>query len=398
MMNVSDITRNRRRKGRRTFGNVWQLPSGRYRASYLAPDGKRRAGETTFATVADADAWLSTVSTDIVKGNWRPPEPSRETLADYAKRWLVLGVGRNGNPLSPTTMELYDLLWTRWIEPTFGGVALGDISVEMVRTWLAESRAEHPTSTQPAKAYRLLRTILNVAVDDEKIPANPCRIKGAGKESAPERPVAMPEQVLAIANTIDNQYRALVILAAWCSLRFGELAGLRRSRVDLLHRKIHVVEQLVELAGGKTVFKLPKADSDRTVDVPDELVPIIEGHLAQYVGPEADALLFTSPEGHALRRTKFRPRWAGACHKVGVTGLRFHDLRGSGATWAAVAGATLPELMHRLGHRTHTAALRYQHATAERHREVADRLGALLRVDEDVTNEPGADVIEISPR
>ena len=154
----------------------------------------------------------------------------------------------------------------------------------------------------------------------------------------------------------------------------------------------------MELAGGKTVFKLPKANSDRTVDIPAELVPIIEEHLAQYVGPEADALLFTSPESHPLRRTKFRPRWADACKKAGVTGLHFHDLRGSGATWAAVAGATLPELMHRLGHRTHTAALRYQHATAERHREVADRLGALLRVDEDVTNEPGADVIEISPR
>ena len=79
--------KSRRRRGRRTFGNVYKLKSGRYRASYLAPDGKRRAGETTFDTVADADAWLSTISSDIVKGNWRPPEPSRETVA------LSLGVG-----------------------------------------------------------------------------------------------------------------------------------------------------------------------------------------------------------------------------------------------------------------------------------------------------------------
>ena len=302
-------------------------------------------------------------------------------------------MGRNGEPLSPTTKQLYDLLWIRWLEPTFGDLALGDVSVETVRTWLAGARSDHPSSTQPAKAYRLLRTILNVAVDDDKIPMNPCRIRGAGKESAPERPVAMPEQVLAIADAIDGQYRALVILGAWCSLRFGELAGLRRSRVDLLHRKIHVTEQLVELAGGKTLFKSPKTDSGRTVDVPAELVPILEDHLAQYVGTEADALVFTSPEGHPLRRTKFRPRWAEACRSVGVTGLHFHDLRGSGATWAAVAGATLPELMHRLGHRTHTAALRYQHATDERHREVADRLGALLRTDEDT--DPGADVIAL---
>ena len=110
-----------------------------------------------------------------------------------------------------------------------------------------------------------------------------------------------------VADAIDGQYRALVILGAWCSLRFGELAGLRRSRVDLLHRKIHVTEQLVELAGGKTVFKSPKTDSGRTVDVPAGLVPIPEDHLAEYVGTEADALVFTSPEGHPLRRTKFAP-------------------------------------------------------------------------------------------
>ena len=391
------MTTNRKRKSPRTFGKVLRLHSGRYRASYLAPDGKRRAGETTFATVADANAWLATVQADIVNKSWRPPEPSRETVGAYARRWLALGVGRNGDPLSPTTAELYELLWTRWLEPTFGDVALGDISVEMVRTWLAESRAEHPGSTQPAKAYRLLRAILNVAVDDEKIPANPCRIRGAGKESAPERPVAMPEQVLAIADAIDGQYRALVILGAWCSLRFGELAGLRRSRVDLLHRKIHVTEQLVELAGGKTMFKSPKTDSGRAIEVPAELVPILEDHLAQYVATETDALLFTSPEGHPLRRTKFRPRWAEACRRAGVSGLHFHDLRGSGATWAAVAGATLPELMHRLGHRTHTAALRYQHATAERHREVADRLGALLTTDATETD-AGAKVVDIAPR
>jgi integrase len=132
---------------------------------------------------------------------------------------------------------LYALLWTRWLEPTFGDVALGDVSVETVRTWLAEARSDHPSSTQPANAYRLLRTILNVAVDDEKIPVNPCRIRGAGKETAPERPVAMPDEVLPIADAIDGQYRALVILGAWCSLRFGELAGLRRSRVDLLRRR-----------------------------------------------------------------------------------------------------------------------------------------------------------------
>ncbi len=80
-----------------------------------------------------------------------------------------------------------------------------------------------------------------------------------------------------------------------------------------------------------------------------------------------------------------------------MTGLHLHDLRGSGAPWAAVADATLPELMYPLGDGAHTAALRYQHATDKRHREVANRLGALLRVDSSNVN-AGAEVVVITPR
>ena len=139
------------------------------------------------------------------------------------------------------------------------------------------------------------------------------------------------------------------------------------------------------------VFKepKPKSDSVRTVAVPVELATVLEGHLAEYVGPEPDALVFTSPEVHPLRRTKFRLRWQAACEKAGVSGLHLHDLRGSGATWAAATGATVAELMARLGHRTPTVAMRYQHATQDRDREIAAKLGALfVAAGEDVHPEP----------
>jgi integrase len=173
----------------------------------------------------------------------------------------------------------------------------------------------------------------------------------------------------------------MVFLAAYCSLRFGELAGLRR-RVNVLHRTITVEEQAIELSGGSVVFGPPKTEAGRrTVALPKELVPMLEAHLAAYVGPEPDALLFTSPDGRPLQRTRFRFPWAAACRATGVTGLHFHDLRGSGATWAAQAGATIAELMARLGHSTATVAMRYQHATTERDRAIAERLGALLRTE-----------------
>jgi integrase len=221
--------------------------------------------------------------------------------------------------------------------------------------------------------------MLNTAVDDGLLKSNPCRVKGAGRETSPERPIAMPDVVGRIAENMTDRYRPMVLLAAYCSLRFGELAGLHRARIDLLHRTITIEEQAVELADGSTIFGPPKsAAGRRVVAFPTELVPMIEQHLETYVLAPPDSLVFTSREGLPLRRTKFRTHWADACERSEVTGLHFHDLRGSGATWAATAGATVRELMSRLGHASPTVALRYQHATLERDRAIADRLGVLL--------------------
>jgi integrase len=239
--------------------------------------------------------------------------------------------------------------------------------------------------------------MLNTAVEDGVLTVNPCRVKGAGREQAPERPIAMPGDVAAIAAAIEPRYRAMVLLGAYCSLRFGELAGLRRQRVDLLHRTIVVEEQGVELAGGHVVFGPPKTGAGRrVVAVPAELITVLEPHLAEYVGPEPDALVFTSPEGQPVRRTKFRLRWVAACAAAGVEPIHFHDLRGSGATWAATAGATVRELMTRLGHTTPTVALRYQHATLERDQAIAERLGALMRSVETAKPDPIATVVSIA--
>ena len=382
----------RRRKGRRSFGATRRLPSGRWQASYLAPDGTRRTAPQTFREAADANAWLVKVEAEIAAGDWRPPELGHETFGAYGTRWLAHRLD-----LRPSTRELYGLLWRRWLEPALGTKALAELSPELFRTWFVEQTATHPGSTQPAKAYRLARAICSQAVEDGRLRSNPCRVKGAGREHSPEPPVATPEEVARIVAAIDERYRAMVLLAAYRSLRHGELAGLRRGRVDLLHRVITVEEQGVELAGGRVVFGPPKSAAGvRRVAIPPELVPLLEDHLTHFVASEPEALAFTSPEGHPLRRTKFRRRWVAACDSAGVTALHFHDLRGSGATWAAHAGATLREVMERLGHSTPAVALRYQHATAQRDQAIAERLGTLMRAAAEPP-EPVADIVSIKP-
>ncbi|HEY5273482.1 MAG TPA: tyrosine-type recombinase/integrase [Acidimicrobiales bacterium] len=257
--------------------------------------------------------------------------------------------------------------------------------------------SKHPKSTQPAKAYSLARAILNQAVADELIRVNPCRVKGAGRESAPERPIVMPDQVAAIAGAMTDRYRAMVFLGSYCSLRFGELAGLRRRRVDLLHRRLILDPEIgnaVGLRGGVVSFRPPKADSARTVAIPAGLIEILEHHLEHFVGADSDALVFTTPAGDPLHRAKFRKPWAAALAGAGIAPIHFHDLRGSGATWAATSGATLRELMARLGHSTAVMAIRYQHATEERDQEIANCLDALMRAAA-VVSEPEPEVISI---
>jgi hypothetical protein len=166
---------------------------------------------------------LVSVEASIAGGDWRPPELLRETFGAYGARWLA-----HRPDLRPSTRELYAILWRKWLEPAFGTVAIGSLSPEGWRTWWLEQTVAHPGSVQPGKAYRLARAMLNTAVEDGLLRSNPCRVKGAGTERATERPVAMPGDVAKLPEAIDPRYRAMVLLAAYCSLRFGELAGLRR--------------------------------------------------------------------------------------------------------------------------------------------------------------------------
>ena len=214
-------------------------------------------------------------------------------------------------------------------------------------------------------------------------------MKGAGAEHAAERPVALPDQVADLAAAIHPKFRAMVLLAAYCSLRFGELAGLRRSRLDLLHRTVTVDEAAVELSGGRVLFGPPKtAASRRVVSVPPELVPLVEKHLTEHAAL-SPARCVHGPRGQTPRAQQVPAHLGGSLLRFRVSGLHFHDLRGSGATGAAASGATVREVMARLGHTTATVALRYQHATHERDRAIAEKLGAFMRDAAAKGEEPG---------
>ena len=120
-----------------------------------------------------------------------------------------------------------------------------------MRTWHATlGKVTGPTAR--SHAYALLRTVMNTAVADDLIAANPCRVRGAGQTRRVKKIVpATLAELEALTKAMPGKYQLLVLLAAWCGLRFGELAELRRSDVDVINGAIHVRRGVVRTNAGR---------------------------------------------------------------------------------------------------------------------------------------------------
>ena len=280
--------------------------------------------------------------------------------------------------------------FARHLAPGFESKTIAEIKEGHVRRWRKKRLDDQVSAVTTAKAYRLLKAIMNTAADDGLIRRNPCRIKGAGQEKSPERPVLTVAQVYALADAIDPRYRALVLLAAFGSLRWGELAALRRSDIDLPALAIRVERQLTETARGGLAFGPPKSDAGlRGVPVPGVIAADVQQHLDLYAQDDEDALVFTSPTGTPLRHGNFYRRvWLPAVKKAGMTAVHFHDLRHAGNQFTADAGANLRELMARMGHSSTRAAMIYLHSTDERQRTLADAVDKATRAALRKTSKP----------
>lgn len=363
--------------GRRQYGAVRKLPSGRWQARYLGPDGRYRNGARTFATKADANRYLSQVQADRERGVWLDPEASSTRLRDYALRWLEQRTVK-GQPLAARTRDTYRHSLDAWILPTLGDLPLSRIGPADVRTWHAAVAARTgPTATR--QAYALLRAILNTAVADEALHRNPCRIHGAGQPNSPERPLLDLEQVEALVRAVPEHLRTLVITAFWAHARMGEVLGLRVGDVDLAAGTLRIERQLVEVDQVGPVITTPKAGSRRTVHLPTPAVVALAEHLAAKGPALASAPLFVRPDGRPLRAHHVNAAWETARNRAGVPGAHFHDLRHAGLTLTAQTGATLAEVMRRAGHSSTAAALRYQHAAEQRDAEIASNLSRVAQ-------------------
>lgn len=437
---------NKKSAKRRTFGAIRKLPSGRYQASYKDSFGNRHTAPQTFISKSDADRWLAGMQTDMTRGTWINPELGLMTFGEYLQRWLA----SPPRPLRATTREQYEYLAQRFFTASAGRihletVELAAISPMLIREWHAQAlkaaASRQPQSkplrpeqaarlwarahgiatprtgrlsaalvaqwqaagcplpaaktlspdrgrTMTAQAYRLLKAVLNTAVSEGLIAANPCRIAGAGSVKADERVPATAAQLAALADAVPARYRAAVLLAGWLGLRAGELFGLARRHVNTELSTVTVERQLARSPKLGMFLTQPKTErSKRTVTVPQSVMAELELHMQRFVGSDSEALLFTTSEGNFVPSARRTDMLKAALREVGMpSNFRWHDLRHTGQTLAAHTGASLQQLMSRMGHSTPRMAMHYMHAAADADRELAAKLDEVARATASVAS------------
>jgi len=364
-MAANSSGRSRKRRGAGE-GGIDELPSGKWRARFRGPDGRRHS--KLFDRSVDASLWLAQEKVRAAQGGWMDPRAGSVSLETYTTRWL-----ETRTDLRPTTVAKYRDLLKNHINPVLGESPVGRLLPSAVRDWYMTLRAHHAVTADDA--FRLLRAVLNTAVTDDLILKNPCQVKGAGQVRSPERLIATLAEIAEAVKAIPERFRLALLLCVWCHLRRGEVLALKRRDFDLLHETVRIERALTVPMGGPPTIGPPKTEAGvRTLHVPRNVTPFLIDHLDRFVGSDPDAWLFATSSGFVVSPRNLQRAWDRARRVAGRPDLHLHDLRHTGLTFASIAGAGTAELRRRAGHRSSRAALMYQHATEDRDRVIADAL------------------------
>lgn len=375
----------------------------RYRVRYRNPQGKSRT--KSFAKASDAKNFLATVETSKLTGSYVDPGRAKVTVGSVADQWLAGKIG-----LKPTTRARYEVALKVHVRPQWGRTSLDRIEHSAVQTWLAELSQSGQSGASVRKSYGVLSSILDLAVRDKRLPANPARGVDLPALNQSRRKYLSAVQVFELADAaatpVDRgywlatdpafgQYRLAVFVMAYCGLRWSELAALKVSSVDILRRRLEVAEAVTEINGGRVTWGTPKSHERRSVPIPRFLSEDLAIHLA---GKTAGDLVFSAPEGGVMRNRNARRAWFDrAAVAIDEPGLTPHELRHTAASLAVSAGANIKAVQRMLGHASAALTLDvYADLFEDDLDEVAERLDVVARAASVSPLRRGADVVSLN--
>ncbi len=347
--------------------------NGRYRARYRDPLGGQRC--ETFTRKADAERYLREKQVEIERGQWLDPRGADVPLSVWAEEFLALA-----RRLSPTTQATYRRDLSKYILPRFGAYRLGRLPAGEIENWLNDEVADGTAPSSVHRHYRTLRRVLQVAVEKQKIAANPCDRVHPPRVPRREMMFLSWDQAVDLAEAHDERYRALIYLAVDSGMRWSELVGLRRARLDVRTRKVRVTEQLIRLEAGEWLRKEPKTPASvRSITISAVTADILGEHLERFAAGGPDGLVFPNRAGNAIISSSFWGAYfSPALHRAELS-CRFHDLRHTSVALAIADGAHPKAIQARMGHSSINVTLdRYGHLFPELDEAIAVAFGERL--------------------
>ena len=316
----------------------------RYRAQWRGPTGK--IGSKMCRRSHEAEALIRKMEAARDVGTYFDPALGRQPFGDLLEHVLA-----TASHLRPSTLQLYRSQARLYLGPALGARPVSSIDTPAVREFVADLRARTGAG-QTSSTFRLLRRVLQVAVDDGLIARNPAR--GVRPPVPPAREIRFltGEEVALIAAEVNPRYRALVLLLGWRGPRFGEAAGLRVKDVDLFRGRLRI-ERALSVVGGQLLEGPTKTKRARSLRLPASLRDELTVHLERFSDPrDPEAPVFTNTLGHQLRHNSFRRQiFHPACDRIGISPRpRLHDLRHTAVALAIAAGAHAKEIQEMCGH------------------------------------------------
>jgi integrase len=359
-------------------GSIRQLPSGRYQVRFRGTNAP-----TTYMNRKDAQRWLDVQIGKHIEGTWRAPVEidlrTKMPLGEYWELWIPTRRGKSGKGLEARTQSLYRGFKTL-LEPLLE-IPLDEINTGTINAWFASLNPDTPSRNQDV--YEHLKTIFNTAVDEEILTRNPCR---ATFSKPPKKHVTTTltiDELHRMIPLMPARHRFALVLTFWTGIRFGEMCELRRSDFDMTSNPlVMTISRSVVHDGGQYKVKDPKSEAGkRRITIPSNIVAQLHEHLDTFAGVGSDSLLFPASDGltHLASSTlkgdvKKGFGFSHARHMIGRDDFTWHDLRHTHSTMLSQNGATLADIMRRLGQSSVDVAMIYQHSSDERDAELASRL------------------------
>ncbi|BBZ39302.1 tyrosine-type recombinase/integrase [Mycobacterium conspicuum] len=349
----------------------------KWRVQYWTPENKL-TGARGFTTKREAEIYAATVTVSKARGEYIDPADARVTVGDLGPGWLA-----RRSHLKPSTRRREEIAWRVHVEPRWGRVKLADIRHSAVQSWVAQmgrevtdadgevtKRASGAVSVRAA--FDVLAKIVDEAVRDRRLMTNPARGVKLPRKVKREHRYLTDTQVWDLAGQAGPDKGVIVLVLAYCGLRWGELAGLHVADIDTLRRRIHVRRNAVNV-GGVIEVGTPKTHERRSIPFPRFLV---EPLAAACQGKGRDGIVFPATDGTYAKSPGANTWFSGAVGRCVAAAdaareaerkaqraghepmaaafphITPHDLRHTAASLAVSAGANVKAVQKMLGHKS----------------------------------------------